>query len=84
VCRYGFLQVPTLNCDSPDQRNRDAVTPASSEGRIPSSQSSIGSSGEKGPAPAKRKRLAKSKDEILITTQKWDEEKITAKEMEQC
>jgi hypothetical protein len=58
------------------------VTPASSEGGIPSSQSSIGSAEKKGAAPAKRKILAKSKDDILITPRKWDEEKVMAKAME--
>ena len=79
--RYGFLQVPSSNCEAPDQRNRAALTPSSSEGRIPSSQSSIGS-GEKGSTPVKRKILAKSRDDILLTPRKWDEEKVMAKEME--
>jgi hypothetical protein len=57
------------------------VTPASGDARNPSSQSSIGS-GEKGGAPVKRKILVKSRDDILITPRKWDEEKLTAKEME--
>src|SRR5208282_2957039 len=65
--RYGFLQVPSSNCEAPEVRNRAAVG---------------NGSGSAHSGTIRRKLLTKSKDDILIQPKKKNDVKMTAKELE--
>ena len=65
--RYGFLQVPSSNCEAPEVRNRAAV----SNGNGLARNGSI-----------RKKLLTKSKDDILIQPKKMNDMKMSAKELE--
>jgi len=71
-CRYGFLYIPSGNCQSPDSRNLSAVP---KENGTVVRHSSV-------PRAASRKLLTKSKDDILNQPRKVDVNKTTAKELE--
>ena len=67
LMRYGFLQVPSSNCEAPEVRNRAAV----------GNGNGLAHSGT-----IRRKLLTKSKDDILIQPKKKNDVKMTAKELE--
>lgn len=68
LMRYGFLRVPSSNCEAPEVRNRAAV--ANGNGLAHS-------------GTVRKKLLTKSKDDILIQPKKMNDVKMTtAKELE--
>jgi len=66
--RYGFLQVPTGNCETPETRNQNIFAKANGLAKL---------------APRKKKKLlSRGKRDILLQSRNADEEKMTAKELE--
>ena len=65
--RYGFLRVPSSNCEAPEVRNRSTVA---------------NGNGVAHKGTVRRKLLTKSKDDILLQPKKKSDLKMTAKELE--
>jgi hypothetical protein len=71
MIRYGFLRVPSSNCESPEFRNRAAVPTESGSSRYHLNNN-----------PVRRNLLTKSKDDILVQPRKVNDTKMIAKEIE--
>ena len=67
MARYGFLQIPTGNCEAPETRNQNVFAKGNGASNVPTK---------------KRLLTRRSKRDILLQPRNTDEEKLTAKELE--